>query len=73
MLATARSEIALLAVLLSAAIFYTVGSGWFVDLGDPLKVWALLLWIFVAMLWASFAAVRHADHLAGFWESPTAR
>ncbi len=70
MLATARSEIALLAVLLSAAIFYTVGSGWFVDLGDPLKVWALLLWIFVAMLWASFAAVRHADHLAEILGEP---
>jgi Ca2+:H+ antiporter len=70
MLSTIRSEAPFLVAAATAAVMYTVGYGWFYELANPLALIALLVWIFVVMLWASFAAVRHADGLAELLGEP---
>jgi Ca2+:H+ antiporter len=70
MLSAIRSEAALIVAAATAAILYSVGSGWFYDLGDPLRLGGLLAWLFVVMLWAAFSAVRHADSLAELLGEP---
>jgi len=50
-----RSEAPLIAAAATAAAMYTVGDGWFDDLGNGPLVAGLLVWIFVVMLWASRA------------------
>ncbi len=70
MLAAIRSEAAFIVTALSAAVLYTVGKSWFDDLGNPILLAALFVWLFGTMLWSSFAAVRHADSLAELLGEP---
>ena len=70
MLKTIRSEAAFIVTALSAVVFYTVGKAWLDDLSNPLVFAGLFAWLFGAMLWSSFAAVRHADGLAELLGEP---
>jgi Ca2+:H+ antiporter len=65
-----RSEAALLVGVVTTAIFYTLGKGWLDDLSDTLISSVLFVWIFGAMLWLAFSAVRHADSLAELLGEP---
>lgn len=70
MISTIRSEAAFIVTALSTALLYTVGSGWFYDLSNPLIFGGLFVWIFGIMAWSAFAAVRHADCLAELLGEP---
>jgi Ca2+:H+ antiporter len=70
MLSTIRSELALVVAVVTAAILYTLGAGWLEDLSNPLKFAILFVWVFGVMVWAAFAAVRHADCLAELLGEP---
>jgi Ca2+:H+ antiporter len=66
-----RQEAASLASAVSVAIVYLGGEVWFDNLeAAPLTAIALFAWIFLVMLWASFAVVRHADGLAEILGEP---
>ena len=55
----------------TAAIMYLIGESWFTDLdSEPVLTIALFIWIFLVMLWSSFAVVRHADGLAEILGEP---
>ena len=67
----ARREGAFLALAISSAIVYLIGSHWFTDLhASAFQTMGLFLWIFAIMLWGSFAVVRHADSLAEMLGEP---
>jgi Ca2+:H+ antiporter len=48
----------------TVALFIAFGAGWLADLSDPSWFSLMSLWLFAAILLASFAAVRHADSVA---------
>jgi Ca2+:H+ antiporter len=58
------SESALVIAVVTVAVFFTVGAGWFYDLSSPLRNTALFAWLFVVMIGLSFRVVHHADALA---------
>jgi len=64
LIAILRHEWVLLASYATTAIFLTQGKTWFVEVPGLLLGSLLFIWLFVVMLLASFAVVRHADHLA---------
>jgi Ca2+:H+ antiporter len=64
MLQTIRSELPFFFSAISTAIFYTIGKGWLDEEGGPALLTAMFIWLFATMLWSSFSAVHHADHLA---------
>ena len=70
MLKTIRSEAAFIVTAASAAIVYTVGKYWLDNLDNTPVLIGLFLWLFGAMLWSSFSAVRHADALAELLGEP---
>lgn len=55
---------------LSLAVFQFGGDSWLADLSNPLVAAVLFAWLFVAMLWAAFGVVRHADALADLLGEP---
>src|SRR5262245_58468536 len=59
-----RSELACWAGLLTALVFFTVGTGWLDNLSHPAWLIFLFAWIFASITWAAFDAVQHADRLA---------
>jgi len=66
-----RREGAFLANACTVAIVYLFGSAWFENLNaTPLATTGLFVWIFLVMLWSSFAVVRHADGLAELLGEP---
>jgi len=65
-----RSELAFVVAAASVAILYSVGAAWLDDLSNPVKFVALFVWILGTVLWAVFAAVRHADGLAELLGEP---
>lgn len=65
-----RSELAFVVAAVSVAILYSVGGAWLDDLSNPVKFVALFVWILGTVLWAVFAAVRHADGLAELLGEP---
>lgn len=65
-----RDEAALLGVGATFAVFQAGGDAWLKGLTDPLLATGIFLWLFGAMLWASFAVVRHADALAELLGEP---
>ncbi len=70
MLSFVRSELALIVAAATVAILYTIGAVWLDDLSHPLKFTILFFWVFGVMIWAAFAAVRHADCLAEILGEP---
>lgn len=65
-----REEMALVAVVVTYAVFQVGGDAWLQGLADPLRAAGIFLWLFAVMLWASFAVVRHADALAEMLGEP---
>lgn len=59
-----RTEWALFASLVSAVLFLVFGKTWLADLTDPLWFGTVFLWLFVVILSAAFAVLRHAEGLA---------
>lgn len=59
-----KSEAALLAGIATTVLFILFGHAWMADLGDPVRSFALFIWLFAVMLTLSFNVVRHADSLA---------
>ena len=59
-----RKEIGLAANILTTLAFLLFGKAWLADLSNPLWTGFVFLWLFGAMIWASFGVVRHADCLA---------
>lgn len=51
-------------VVLTVALFMTVGSAWLDDLTRLIKLGFLFAWIFLSIMIAAFAVVRHAESLA---------
>ncbi len=69
-LAIAREELPFLVGVVTLAAFQFGGDSWLVGLNDPLTAAVLFTWLFVAMLWAAFGVVRHADALAELLGEP---
>ncbi len=59
-----RAEWALVASVVSAGLFFWFGHGWLANLTNPLWFGFLFLWLFVVILVAAFAVLRHAEGLA---------
>ncbi len=59
-----RSELGLVASVLTVVMFTLFGKGWLADLSSPASTGVYFAWLFLIMLWSSFAVVRHADCLA---------
>jgi Ca2+:H+ antiporter len=59
-----RSEAGLAASVITVVSFGLFGKNWLADLADPISTGMLFAWLFLIMLWSSFAVVRHADCLA---------
>ncbi len=70
MLTVTRNELALVFAAFTALILYTVGADWDADISDPVLFAGKFVWLFGAMIWAAFAAVRHADSLAEIFGEP---
>lgn len=62
--AAVRAELPFIVGSITLALFYFAGDDWLKGLDDPIMAAAYFLWLFVAMLWAAFGVVRHADALA---------
>jgi Ca2+:H+ antiporter len=58
------SEFALVLAVITVAVFFTIGAGWFDDLSSPIRNTVLFAWLFVVMVSLSFRVVHHADALA---------
>ncbi len=63
-------EAALIVAIATAIVMFTVGKSWLSDLSNPIVFAGLFAAIFAVMVWASFAAVRHADSLAEMLGEP---
>lgn len=59
-----RSEWALLASAMTAALFTLFGESWLADLASPAWLAFLSAWLFAVMVVSAFAVVRHAEILA---------
>ena len=60
----AKREWPLLISAATAALFLAFGEPWLADLSHPVWYTVVLCWLFAAILMATFAVVRHAEHLA---------
>jgi Ca2+:H+ antiporter len=65
-----RKEWVLLASYGTTAAFLTKGYDWLGTNPGTAFGWILFFWLFTVMLGASFAVVRHADHLAEILREP---
>ncbi len=70
LLAMARQETPLIFGLVTLTVFHIFGNEWLTGLDHEFFAFALFAWLFVTMLWATFAVVRHADALAGLLGEP---
>lgn len=59
-----KNEWPLFLVALTALLFLTVGSVWLDDLTSMAKLAFVFAWLFLAVMMAAFAVVRHAEALA---------
>ena len=59
-----KSEAGLIIIALTTLIMFIFGSEWLTGSPTSGMITAQFIWLFVIMLWASFAVVRHADALA---------
>jgi Ca2+:H+ antiporter len=59
-----RSEMALIVGIVTLTIFFGTGSRLVEDVGHPLMLMAIFLWLFITILWSAICVVRHADCLA---------
>lgn len=59
-----RSELGLIAGVVTTVIFYTVGKEWLTDLNHLPWLIFMFAWLFGVMIWCAFGVVRHAEALA---------
>ena len=59
-----RTEYPAMAGAATAAIFFTVGSGWTSDISNLVMTGAIFIWLFAVMIWCAFGVARHAEVLA---------
>ncbi|WPL19623.1 Calcium/proton antiporter [Thiorhodovibrio winogradskyi] len=59
-----RAEAPLGAVIATTLAFLVFGKGWLSDLGNPLWLALMFIWLFAVILWAALKVVHHADCLA---------
>lgn len=62
--AAVSAELPFIVSAATLAVFQFGGDSWLSDLDNPVVTALLFIWLFVAMLWAAFGVVRHADALA---------
>ena len=65
-----RAEIGLGASAATAVLFTMFGKVWLADLTNTGSTIFFFVWLFLIMLWSSFAVVRHADCLAALLGEP---
>ena len=65
-----RSELALIAGVITAVIFFTVGSAWLADLTNLPLSGAMFVWLFMVMMWCAFGVVHHGEALAALLGEP---
>jgi len=70
LVAAIRNEAALIVAIAMAVVMYTIGKDWLTDDTNMVLFSALFVVIFGVMVWAAFAAVRHADSLAEILGEP---
>lgn len=70
LMATLKNEAALILVIASAVVMYTVGKNWVQDQSNMILYGGLFLALFAVMIWGAFIAVRHADCLAEMLGEP---
>ena len=61
---TIKEEWALIASVITTALFLLFGAGWMADLSNPLWFGFILIWLFTVILFSAFAIVHHAESLA---------
>lgn len=59
-----KEEWALVASVITTALFLLFGAGWMADLSNPLWFGFILIWLFTVILFSAFAIVHHAESLA---------
>jgi Ca2+:H+ antiporter len=65
-----RSELGLIAGMVTTALFYTIGKEWIADLDNLPWLVFTFAWLFGVMIWCAFGVVRHADALADILGEP---
>lgn len=65
-----RSEVGLLAGIVTTVLFYTIGKEWIADLDNLPWLVFTFAWLFGVMIWCAFGVVRHADALADILGEP---
>ncbi len=59
-----RDDASLIFVVVTGALFWVFGERWFATFEHLPFLGFLSVWLFLAVIWAAFAVVRHADALA---------
>ena len=65
-----RSELGLVAGVVTTIVFFTVGKYWLTDLSSLTWLAFMFIWLFGVMIWCAFGVVRHADALADILGEP---
>jgi len=65
-----KSELGLIAGVITTALFFTVGKDWLADLTSLPWLILMFVWLFGVMIWCAFGVVRHADALAEILGEP---
>ncbi|KHD89373.1 MAG: calcium:proton antiporter [Bdellovibrio sp. ArHS] len=55
---------------LTVLCFYIFGSAWLSNLGSPVILTGLFLWLFIVILWSAFGVVHEAEELAALLGEP---
>ena len=61
---------ALLALAVTAGLFFAFHTAWLGDLSQPLWVLTLFVWLFLVIIWGATAVVHQAERLAEFLGEP---
>lgn len=64
------SIIRLVIAWVSVICFFFFGSDWLNELGSPLILTGLFLWLFIVILWSAFGVVHEAEELAALLGEP---
>ena len=70
MLTLLRNELSLIFAAFTVLSLNLLGPDWGSDFDDPVVFTLKFFWLFGAMVWGAFAAVRHADSLAEIFGEP---
>lgn len=65
-----RAESGLIAGVVTAVLFYTLGQDWLTDLSSLSWLGLMFVWLFGVIIWCAFGVVRHAEALADILGEP---